>query len=97
MEQWSLFYQTWIILGIIFILLELIDGSNIFFLPLGIGSLFVSFFLYLSGQELVAELLILEYWYEVLVLWVVLSVAISIFIARFWSKKSDIDDDINNY
>ena len=97
MEQWSLFYQTWVMLGIAFILLELIDGSNIFFLPLGIGSLLVSIFLYLSLNDLVTELLILDSWYEVLVLWVVLSLLVSIFIAKFWKKKSDPHNDINNY
>ena len=97
MEQWSLFYQTWVMLGIAFILLELIDGSNIFFLPLGIGSLLVSIFLYLSIHDFVAESLILDSWYEVLVLWVVLSLVVSIFIAKFWKKKSDPNNDINNY
>jgi membrane protein implicated in regulation of membrane protease activity len=97
MEQWSLFYQTWVILGIVFILLELVDGSNIFFLPLGVGSLLVSIYLYLSVENLVTEFLILDLWYEVLVLWVVLSVSVSVFIAKFWKKKSDINDDINNY
>ena len=97
MEQWSLFYQTWVILGIVFILLELVDGSNIFFLPLGVGSLLVSIYLYLSVENLVTEFLLLDLWYEVLVLWVVLSVSVSVFIAKFWKKKSDINDDINNY
>ena len=97
MEQWSLFYQTWVILGIVFILLELVDGSNIFFLPLGVGSLLVSIYLYLSVENLVTEFLILDLWYEVLVLWVVLSVGVSVFIAKFWKKKSDVNDDINNY
>ena len=98
MENWILFYQTWIVLGIIFILLELIDGSNIFFLPLGAGALFVNLYLYLSEQGFLANFLILESWYQVLAMWAVLSVAVSILIAKFWNKKSDAnDDDINNY
>jgi membrane protein implicated in regulation of membrane protease activity len=98
MENWILFYQTWIVLGIIFTLLELADGSNIFFLPLGVGALFVNLYLYLSEQGLLTNFLILESWYQVLAIWAVLSVVVSILIAKFWNKKSDAnDDDINNY
>ena len=43
------------------------------------------------------ELLILDAWYQILVLWAVISILISIFLARFWNKKSDINDDVNNY
>ena len=98
MEIWILFYQTWIVLGIIFVLLELTDGSNIFFLPLGVGALFVTFYLYLLEQDLLADFFILDSWYQVLALWAVLSGAVSILIAKFWNKKSDTDDDdINDY
>ena len=97
MEYWILLYQTWIIVAILFILLELTDGSTIFFLPLGIGSLFVSLFLYLLEKEMVPEFLILNTWYQILVLWAIISIFISIFLARFWNKKLDTNDDINNY
>ena len=98
MENWILSYQTWIVLGIIFVLLELTDGSNIFFLPLGVGALFVTLCLYLLEQDLLADFLILDSWYQVLALWAVLSGAASILIAKFWNKKLDAgDDDINHY
>ena len=57
---WLLQFEIWIIIGIIFILLELTDGSAIFFLPLGIGSLILSLYIYLCNIELVSESLILE-------------------------------------
>ena len=60
---WLLQFEIWIIIGIIFILLELTDGSAIFFLPLGIGSLILSLYIYLCNIELVSESLILETWY----------------------------------
>ena len=97
MEYWILLYQTWIIVGILFILLELTDGSTIFFLPLGIGSFFISIFIYLLKKGMVPELLILDAWYQILVLWAVISISISIFLARFWNKKSNSNDDVNNY
>ena len=70
-----------IIIGIIFILLELTDGSAIFFLPLGIGSLILSLYIYLCNIELISESLILETWYFALVVWAILSLITSILIS----------------
>ena len=79
---WLLQFEIWIIIGIIFILLELTDGSAIFFLPLGIGSLILSLYIYLCNIELVSESLILETWYFALVVWAILSLITSILISN---------------
>ena len=60
---WLLQFEIWIIIGIIFILLELTDGSTIFFLPLGIGSLILSFYIYLSNIGIINQNIIIDTWY----------------------------------
>ena len=42
LSYWLYLPQTWIIIGILGILLELTDGSRIFFLPIGLAGLVVS-------------------------------------------------------
>ena len=94
---WLLQFEIWIIIGIIFILLELTDGSAIFFLPLGIGSLILSLYIYLCNIELISEGLILETWYIALVVWAILSLITSILISLARKKYSNETSDINDY
>ena len=86
---WLLQFEIWIIIGIIFILLELTDGSAIFFLPLGIGSLILSLYIYLCNIELISESLSLETWYFALVVWAILSLITSILISLARKKYSN--------
>ena len=51
LSYWLFLIQFWIILGILFIGLEIIDGSLIFFLPIGIGSFLNALLLYLQENE----------------------------------------------
>ena len=94
---WLLQFEIWIIIGIIFILLELTDGSAIFFLPLGIGSLILSLYIYLCNIELISEGLILQTWYIALVVWAILSLITSILISLARKKYSKEKPDINDY
>ena len=94
---WLLQFEIWIIIGIIFILLELTDGSAIFFLPLGIGSLILSLYIYLCNIELISESLILETWYFALVVWAILSLITYVLISLARKKYSNETTDINDY
>ena len=40
-------FQIWIIIGVVFIVLEIFDTSTVFFLPLGGSALLVALWLYL--------------------------------------------------
>ena len=94
---WLLQFEIWIIIGIIFILLELTDGSAIFFLPLGIGSLILSFYIYLSNIGIIYESLIIDIWYIALVSWAILSLITSLLISLLRKKYSKENPDINDY
>jgi len=94
---WLLQFEIWIIIGIIFILLELTDGSAIFFLPLGIGSLILSFYIYLCNIEMIYESLIIKTWYIALVSWAILSLITSLLISLLRKKYSKENPDINDY
>ena len=94
---WLLQFEIWIIIGIIFILLELTDGSAIFFLPLGIGSLVLSLYIYLCNVQIISERLVIDTWYIALVSWAILSLITSFLISLLRKKYSKENPDINNY
>ncbi len=94
---WLLQFEIWIIIGIILILLELSDGSAIFFLPLGIGALILSLYIYLSNIEVISQNLVIGTWYFALVVWSIISLITSILISLMRKKYSNDTPDINDY
>lgn len=89
-NNWLFHYQIWIIIGIVFLFLELLDGSLIIFLPLGISSFILSLFIFVLNNILISE------WYLLLVSWAILSTFISYLLTKFW-KKGHHNKDINIY
>ena len=51
LSYWLFLPEFWIIAGILLICLELVDGSLIFFLPLGLGSFFNALTLFFQENE----------------------------------------------
>ena len=90
LNNWLFYYQIWIIIGVIFLFLELTDGSLIICLPLGISAFLISFFVFISNNNLIND------WYVLLFLWVIFSAIISYLLTKFW-KKGHKNKDINNY
>ena len=90
LNNWLFYYQIWIIIGVIFLFLELTDGSLIICLPLGISAFLISFFVFISNNNLIND------WYILLFLWVIFSAIISYLLTKFW-KKGYKNKDINNY
>jgi len=90
LNNWLFYYQIWIIIGVIFLFFELTDGSLIICLPLGISAFLISFFVFLSNNNLIND------WYILLFLWVIFSAIISYLLTKFW-KKGHKNKDINNY
>ena len=90
LNNWLFYYQIWIIIGVIFLFLELTDGSLIICLPLGISAFLISFFVFISNNNLIND------WYILLFLWVIFSAIISYLLTKFW-KKGRKNKDINNY
>ena len=83
-------YQVWLILAVLFLLLELVDGSLIICLPLGIGGFLISIFLLIFNNTLVHE------WYLLVLIWAISSSIISYFVSKLW-KKGFKNKDINDY
>ena len=90
-------FQAWIIVGIAFLILELFDGSAIFFLPLGLSSFVTSSYVFDLKNMFLPSILFFDQWYEILLLWALLGLLISLLLVRFWKKASTTDDDLNNY
>ena len=90
LNNWLFYYQIWIIIGVIFLFLELTDGSLIICLPLGISAFLISFFVFISNNNLI------NHWYILLFLWAILSLIASYLLTKFW-KKGLKNKDINNY
>jgi membrane protein implicated in regulation of membrane protease activity len=86
--------NIWLIIGLLFIILELIDGSLVIFLPTGIGGLIVGIILKLQESNIAPIILIGLVW--TLLAWAFLSVVISIIIRNIFKTKKP-SEDINNY
>ena len=101
LSYWLYLPQFWVIFGILFVLLELADGSAIFLLPMGAGSFLMAALLYAGDREIIPISLIPDVWYWLLVYWMIASVGL-IFPIRLLNRgspkgQSSADDDINNY
>ena len=90
-------FQTWIVIGIAFLVLELFDGSTIFFLPLSLSSFLTSTYVLALESLFLPSVLFFDKWYEILLLWAICGLVISFVLAKFWKRSSLYDDDVNNY
>ncbi len=90
-------FQTWIIIGIVFLIFELFDGSTIFFLPLSLSSFVTSAYVFALESFFLPPVLFVDKWYEILLLWALLGLLISFVLVKFWKRSTTGDKDINNY
>ena len=91
LSYWLFLLQFWIILGIVFVGLEILDGSLIFFLPIGFGSFSNSLLLYLQEFEFMSDYQIITVWHHTLISLAVFSLIFS-YCLRFFNFKKDIED-----
>ncbi len=100
-SYWLYLPQFWVIIGILFILLELLDGSAIFMLPMGVGALLVAALLYGVDHGMLPFELIPDVWYWLLVYWIIAAVGLVIPLRLLNRRRpkgqSSVDDDINSY
>lgn len=101
LKYWIFQLQVWVILGIIFILLEITDGSAIFFLPMGISAEIIALLVYAVNASIVPYSLIPAAWYWLLVYWIFFAVLVTISILKFRKYKAKKagsgSDDVNDY
>ena len=91
LSYWLFLLQFWIILGIIFVGLEILDGSLIFFLPIGLGSFSNSLLLYFQEFEFMYDYQVISIWHHTLISLAVFSLIFS-YSLRFLNFKKDIED-----
>ncbi len=93
--------EIWLICGLIFVLLELTDGSTIFFLPLGLGAALMSVWVYLFNARIIPSFWLSPKWYFTLLIWALLALIISFALQAYRrgtsAKKPEDDGDINDY
>ena len=82
----------------ILIVLELTDGSKIFFLPLGLASIANGILIYFQNNGSFNETIILKYWHSPLISVGLLAIAFAVILRLLSSQKKDDDSsDINEY
>tara|TARA_B110000971_G_C19975410_1_gene484695 strand:- start:25 stop:330 length:306 start_codon:yes stop_codon:yes gene_type:complete len=95
LSYWLLLLQFWIILGILFVGLEILDGSLIFFLPIGVGSFLNALLLFLQKYEVFFDYQIISIWHHSLVSLALFSLITSYSLRYLNFKK--VNNDINKY
>ena len=95
LSYWLFLPELWIIAGIILICLEIIDGSLIFFLPLGLGSFLNALILFLQENESIFDYQIISVWHHSLATLALFSLIISFSLK--WFSKNKSEEDINKY
>ncbi len=98
MTIWLLKPQVWVIIGLAFIIFEVMDNSTIFFLPMGIGAEIIALWIYLFSANTLA---LSSHWYWLLSYWIIISVLIALIMSKMKkhkkSKNALLDEDVNNY
>lgn len=95
---WTFLPQTWIIIGIILIILEVFDG-NLIALSFGVSSLILALLLWADEKFLFGDFIIIESTRELLYAYGIislLSIVLIKFIFQSWKNKSG-EKDINIY
>lgn len=95
--QWIYNFETWIILGIVFIILDVFLGYNFFVLPVGVAALVMAVLLYLQKEQTLGDFVLFETWHGIGMTFAALSV-VSIGIIKFgFQRNKDDTPDINEY
>ena len=99
---WMYVPLVWVIIAIIAVLLELTDGSRVFFLPIGLAALVVAAHLQLVFTNIISSSLLPEAWYWLAMEWMIVSAAISVLLVVFRTQMmpgdaASDDEDINRY
>jgi len=86
--------NIWLIIGLTLAILELTNGTLIFFLPMGVSGLITGFFLKLQENNVLS--VFLDNWALTLTFWAILSLILSLLL-NFIVLKKDTSKDINQY
>tara|TARA_B100000678_G_scaffold66536_1_gene54533 strand:+ start:399 stop:689 length:291 start_codon:yes stop_codon:yes gene_type:complete len=86
--------NIWLMIGLLLAILELTNGTLIFFLPTGVSGLLTG--LILKLQESGSLPILVDSWSGALTLWAILSLILSLAL-NFIVKRKETSEDINDY
>ena len=86
--------NIWLMIGLLLAILELTNGTLIFFLPTGVSGLLTG--LILKLQESGSLPILVDSWSVALTLWAILSLILSLAL-NFIVKRKETSEDINDY
>ena len=86
--------NIWLIIGLALAILDLTNGTLIFFLPMGVSGLITGLFLKLQENNVLS--VFLDNWALTLTFWAILSLILSLLL-NFIVLKKDTSKDINQY
>ena len=86
--------NIWLIIGLALAILELTNGTLIFFLPMGVSGLITGLLLKLQENNVLS--VFLDNWALTLTFWAILSLILSLLL-NFIVLKKDTSKDINQY
>lgn len=95
LTYWLFLPQVWVIMSLIFVGLEVTDGSAIFFLPMGISAVLITLLIFLVANSVLPLHFLPTTCYWLLACWAVVSVMSSLGLATVRKQKKD--DYINDY
>ena len=81
-------------MGLILCVLEVTNGSLVLFLPTGLSSFSMGFFLKLQENLVIPE--IFDDWYYVIIVWLIISLLFALLLRKYFRRNST-EDDINKY
>jgi len=101
MLEYLYVFQIWIIIGVVMIVLEMMDTSTIFFLPLGLAELIMALWLYLVEIQVVPITSLPIKWFWLLLIWAAIGFVNTLILA--YLRKIGVlsgrqsSGDINHY
>ena len=93
-EEFLFSGNAWLIIGLILAIIELSNGTLIFFLPMGVSGLLTGLLLKLQENGTLSNLI--ESWSSALIFWAVVSLGLSLLL-NFIVKKKQVTKDVNDY
>ena len=93
-EEFLFSGNVWLIIGLILAIIELSNGTLIFFLPMGVSGLLTGLLLKLQENGTFSNLI--ESWSSALIFWAVVSLCLSLLL-NFIVKKKQVTKDVNDY
>ena len=94
MFEYFLISDFWIIMGLVLCVLELANGSLVFFLPTGLSSFSMGAILKLQENSVIPE--IFNDWYYIIIVWLIMSLLFALLLRKYFRRESR-EDDINKY